>query len=73
MAKWWCGHVLHIREYVKEYPSHALIELDLYDMEGSISLLYDLLKADTDAHFARQGKNTTSWTCLKHKNQNTPK
>jgi len=49
-AKWWCGHVLHIREYVSEYPSHALIELDLYDSNGTASYLYDLFQADTDAH-----------------------
>jgi len=49
MAKWWCGHVLHIREYVKEYSSHALIELDLYDSNGTASLLYDLLQVDTNA------------------------
>jgi hypothetical protein len=68
MAKWWCGHVLHLREYVKEYPSHALIELDLYDMEGSEGLLYDLFRADTDAHFASEGKKTGKMKCLGHKN-----
>jgi len=50
MAKWWCGHVLHMREYVKEYPSHDLIELDLYDTNGTSSLLYDLFQADSDAY-----------------------
>jgi len=52
LAQWWCGHALHIREYVKEYPSHALVELDLYDTEGSTSVMYDLFQADTDAYFA---------------------
>jgi hypothetical protein len=73
MAKWWCGHVLHIREYVKEYPSHALIELDLYDMKGSETLLHDLLKVDTDAHFARQGRNKPKKKCFAHRNKNKPK
>jgi hypothetical protein len=55
LAKWWCGHVLHIRDYVQEYPSHALIELDLYDSNGTASILYDLFQADTDAYLAQGG------------------
>jgi hypothetical protein len=39
------------QEYVKEYPSHALIELDLYDTNGTSSLLYDLFQADADAYY----------------------
>ena len=58
-ARWWCGHVLHMREYVREYPSHALIELDLYDSEGSAGLLHDLFEADTDAHHAAHPKNSS--------------
>ena len=50
VAKWWCGHVLHIREYVKEYLSHSLIELDLYNTNGTESLLYDLIQVDTNRH-----------------------
>lgn len=58
VAKWWCGHVLHIREYVKEYPSHSLIELDLYDTSGTESLLYDLIQVDTNAYRGqRQAKS----------------
>ena len=49
LAKWWCGHVLHLREYVREYPSHVLIELDLYNSTESESVLYDLFQTDTDA------------------------
>eukprot|EP00531_Pseudo-nitzschia_arenysensis_P015244 CAMPEP_0116150976 /NCGR_PEP_ID=MMETSP0329-20121206/19846_1 /TAXON_ID=697910 /ORGANISM="Pseudo-nitzschia arenysensis, Strain B593" /LENGTH=359 /DNA_ID=CAMNT_0003647549 /DNA_START=294 /DNA_END=1373 /DNA_ORIENTATION=+ len=46
IAKWWCGHVLHLREYVNEYPSHALIELDLYSTESTSDVMYDLFQAD---------------------------
>ena len=28
---WWCWHVKRIRSFVAQYPSHALVELDLYD------------------------------------------
>ena len=33
MALWHCGHVRHIREFVAQHPSHALIELDLYNTD----------------------------------------
>ncbi len=45
LAKWWCGHVLHLREYITEYPSHALIELDLYSNTTN-AVMYDLFQAD---------------------------
>ena len=64
MARWWCGHVLHIREYVKAYPGHALIELDLYDTEGSEELLQDLFRADSDPN--------VSQTCFGHRNRRQP-
>jgi hypothetical protein len=35
IRNWLCGHVKHVREFVKQYPTHKLIELDLYDTEGS--------------------------------------
>jgi hypothetical protein len=35
MRNWYCCHVRHIREFVALHPSHALIELDLYDTERS--------------------------------------
>ena len=31
---------------LKEYPSHSLIELDLYGTNGTLSLLYDLFQAE---------------------------
>jgi hypothetical protein len=31
LRQWWCGHVKHMREFVNQYPTHKLIELDLYD------------------------------------------
>lgn len=56
LRNWFCGHVHHIREYVREYPSHRLIELDLYDNEGTASVLADLFQSNT--------------TCWGHENKN---
>ena len=33
MGRFMCSHVLHVRQFVKDHPSHALIELDLYDTD----------------------------------------
>jgi Sulfotransferase domain len=55
LRRWWCGHVQHIREYVQEYPSHRLIELDLYNEETS-SILADIFQSKT--------------SCWGHKNKN---
>jgi hypothetical protein len=42
IRNWWCGHVKHVREFVKQYPSHTLIELDLYDTPGSSTMMSKL-------------------------------
>jgi hypothetical protein len=42
LRNWWCGHVKHVREFVRQYPSHKLIELDLYDTQGSSNLMSKL-------------------------------
>lgn len=67
IAKWWCGHVLHLREFVREHPSHALVELDLYDSESTSALLYDLFQADTDAHSGNT--HSPNGTCWGHSNK----
>jgi hypothetical protein len=42
MALFWCSHVLHVRHFVQEFPSHILIELDLYDSNTSAAVLSSL-------------------------------
>jgi hypothetical protein len=42
LQDWWCTHVRHIREFVKHYPTHPLIELDVYDSQSSSLLLSQL-------------------------------
>ncbi|OEU21667.1 hypothetical protein FRACYDRAFT_165980 [Fragilariopsis cylindrus CCMP1102] len=44
LGRWWCSHVNHIRDYVKQYPSHKLIELDLYDTKTSSEVLDDIFQ-----------------------------
>jgi hypothetical protein len=50
LRSWWCGHVKHIRQFVKHYPSHKLIELDLYDDRGTSKVMAELF-----------GTNQTCW------------
>jgi hypothetical protein len=46
IRNWLCGHVKHVREFVKQYPTHKLIELDLYDTEGSSKVMASLFSAN---------------------------
>ncbi len=39
MSQFFCSHVQHLRNFVKEHPSHTLIELDLYDNQGSSTIM----------------------------------
>jgi hypothetical protein len=45
LLRWWCGHIQHIREFVREFPSHRLVELDLLNSDETSSLLADLFGA----------------------------
>jgi hypothetical protein len=56
LRRWWCGHILHIREYVQEYPSHQLIELDLYDNDLTSSILEDVFHSKKSC-WGHQNKN----------------
>ena len=60
MTRFFCSHVVHLRNFVALHPSHALIELDLYDGEG---LLETMTKIFTASNSSEDGmpssKNTT--------------
>jgi hypothetical protein len=62
MTQFFCSHVLHVRQFVELHPSHALIELDLYDTEGTASVMDALFASSSSA-----GKNE-SQKCWGHAN-----
>ena len=68
LTRWWCGHVKHIREFVKQYPSHKLIELDLYDTDESSTVLYDLFQQNQKRHPGNDKNDKKS--CWGHANMN---
>lgn len=45
MKSWWCWHVNRVRSFVDRNPSHALIELDLYDANHTAAVLATLFKS----------------------------
>ena len=61
MIRFFCSHVLHLRRFVESYPSHALIELDLYDTTTSKAVMSALFPSSS-------GKSPPS-ACWKHKNK----
>jgi hypothetical protein len=66
IRNWWCGHVKHVREFVKRYPTHKLIELDLYDAEGSSKAMSSLFNANETCwgHFNANKKKATLWSAI---------
>ena len=45
---------------MNQYPSHKLIELDLYDTNGTSDVLYDLFRDDADVDFLRGNQIASS-------------
>jgi len=66
MTQFFCSHVLHVRQFVELHPSHALIELDLYDTEGSASVMSTLFSM-TNRKGRRVRKNLSK-KCWGHAN-----
>jgi hypothetical protein len=57
IRNWVCGHVKHVREFVKQYPTHKLIELDLYDTEGSSKVMASLFSANNETCWGQSNAN----------------
>ncbi|OEU23383.1 hypothetical protein FRACYDRAFT_233555 [Fragilariopsis cylindrus CCMP1102] len=68
MARWWCNHIQHIRDYTSSnhYSSHILIELDLYNTTETSQLLYDLFVSPRNVN----NNNKDYHSCWGHKNIN---
>lgn len=51
MTHFFCSHVLHVRNFVKQHPSHNLIELDLYhnNTEVILDTLFPFLPPKAEA------------------------
>ncbi|KAL7565728.1 hypothetical protein ACA910_005421 [Epithemia clementina (nom. ined.)] len=41
---WWCQHVQRVREFVRQHPSHTLVELDLYNTNQSSLVMAELFQ-----------------------------
>lgn len=72
LVRWWCGHVNHIRNYVKQYPSHKLIELDLYDTDETSKVLYDLFQGESYNGFETKPENNDDLPKKNHNITTTP-
>ena len=70
LKDWLCHHVQNVRRFVQEHPSHALIELDLYDTNTSSHVMAELFgskvscwgKANANDHKTRQPLTNNSTT-----------
>ena len=71
LARWVCGHVNHLREYVHWYPSHTLLELDLYDTIGTSRVLFDIFQASPASSLPRPDNTNTNSTSTTTDNTTT--
>ena len=39
VKRFFCSHVIHVRNFVERFPSHTLIELDLYDTNATSRIM----------------------------------
>jgi hypothetical protein len=62
LMRWWCSHVRHVRKFVEMYPSHALIELDLYQN--------DTVNGQIMSQLFQNSHNSSS--CWGHANSSPP-
>jgi len=70
LARWWCGHVKHIREYTTlYYPSHTFIELDLYNTTETSQLVYDLFVAGSSQEEENPIDDIKKRSCWGHQNK----
>ena len=44
LATFYCNHVKHIRRFVQQYPTHRLIELDLYNTNQTSDIMSKLFR-----------------------------
>ena len=61
MTRFFCSHVLHVRNFVAKYPSHNLIELDLYDPRTPILLDQLFPSSPTVDDITNIGSNSSCW------------
>lgn len=63
ITQFFCSHVQHIRNFVEAHPSHALIELDLYDNDHNREVMSML--------FPSAPPNPHASECWRHENVST--
>ncbi|KAL3932814.1 MAG: hypothetical protein SGBAC_010679 [Bacillariaceae sp.] len=73
MAEFWCSHVLHLRNFVREFPSHSLIEMTLEDTMTSAQIMYGLFPTKVNPNKTSELTSELSNGCWGHSNANRPK
>lgn len=73
MAEFWCSHVLHVRNFVREFPSHSLIEMSLEDTMTSAQIMYGLFPTKVNPNKTSEPTSELSNGCWGHSNANRPK
>ena len=62
LTEFWCSHVLHVRQFIKDHPSVTLLEMDLYDPNRTSYVLSSMFPSRVN----KQPKES----CWGHANRN---
>jgi len=65
MTRFFCSHVIHLRNFVEAHPTHNLIELDLYNTNTSSQILDQLFPSSS----ANNKVKNNSTSCWQHANK----
>jgi hypothetical protein len=73
MIQFFCSHVIHLRNFVNQYPSHTLIELDLYDTNKTQYVLNTIFQTQQQPKVCWNQANKSNGTRKKEYINNTSK
>jgi len=68
MTRFFCSHIIHLRNFVETHPTHALIELDLYDTNTTSRVMNLLFQPSTTITINNATKDNKT-NCWRHINK----
>ena len=71
MIQFFCSHVIHLRNFVNQYPSHTLIELDLYDTDQTSYVLNTLFPQQQQQQQRQQQTKRKRKVCWEQANKSS--
>jgi len=68
MTRFFCSHIIHLRNFVETHPTHALIELDLYDTNATSRVMNLLFQPSTTINNTSSDNKRNCWRHINKSN-----